>query len=628
MPDLALQDIVPHLLRPEWLYALLPLVLLLPWLYRRNATEDPWRRVIDPHLLAHLHAGSDLPRPVWQRAGARLSLLAVLWAVAVLALCGPSWQRSPAPLHRPGGALVVLLDLSLSMYAADVTPDRIARARQEVTDLVQQFSGGRTALIAYAGDAHIVTPFTDDTRTLTNLLASLEPAIMPVPGSDLAAALQLAQTLIKGGDETQGSVVVVTDEVVNAADLTVFDHEHFPISILGVGTAQGGPIPISFDNAPPRNLTDAQGTTVIARLDPERLAEVARQGNGVYVTARADDADTRLLLANAPGSAMDAKGNEDATSDATSQVLQWQDQGYWLVLLLLPFCAYAFRRGVLVRADVFVLLLVGCVLAPSPVHAADAPTARGNAWADLWWRRDQQGMQALTRGRPDEAANLFTSPQWRATALYRSNKHDAAARLFRQDPSADGQYNLGNALAKSGHFKQALDAYARALQLNPNHADARFNQALLQRRQRARQQQSSAHDGSQQRQGGEQSSAQQQSKSTPSQQGRQSERPNEQPSERPQTRQPERAIGEQSERNAGQQPEQRTAQQNTRPQENPEQRDQATRSPTSDEQRRATEQWLRRVPDRPGALLRNKFEMETSQRMFNGEQPSVSERPW
>ncbi len=616
MPDVSLYDLVPHLLRPAWSYALLPLALLLPWLYRRRATEDPWRNVIDPHLLVHLRAEADVPRAVWQRAAAGLTLLAMAWSVAVLALCGPSWQRSPAPLHRPGGALIVLLDLSLSMYAADVTPSRIARAHQEVTDLVQQFSGGRTALIAYAGDAHIVTPLTDDTRTLTNLLASLEPAIMPVPGSDLASALQLAQTLIKGGEETQGSVVIVTDEVVNAADLASVDHRRFPISILGIGTEQGGPIPLSFDGAPQRNLTDAQGTTVIARLDPQRLAEVARQGDGAYVTARADDADTRLLLA----SAMDVNANDNAKNDEKSQVLQWQDQGYWLVLLLLPCCAYAFRRGVVVRPDVFALLLLACMFAPATAHAADWPTARGNVWADLWWRRDQQGMQALTRGRPDEAANLFTSPQWRATALYRSNKHDAAARIFRQDPSADGQYNLGNALAKSGHYKEALAAYARTLQLNPKHADARFNQALLQRLQRAREQQPSAHDGSQQRQGGERSTAQQQSQSTPSQPGQQPE-----PADR---KQPERTDGKQPGRAQGQQPDQRNAQRDTSQQENREQREQVSRSPTGDEQRRATEQWLRRVPDRPGALLRNKFEMETGQRMFNGQQPTPSDRPW
>ena len=625
-----LSALLPHLLRPAWLLALAPLVVLLPWLRRRHPAEDPWRQVIDAQLLVHLQAQPIRPRRLWQHRWQRLPMFAAVWFVAVLALSGPSWQRTPTPLQRPGGALIVLLDLSLSMYAADVTPNRITRARQEITDLLQQFSGGRTALIVYAGDAHIVTPLTDDTRTLTNLLAALEPAIMPVPGSDPGSALRLAQSLIQGGQETHGIVVIVTDEIVNSADLAEFDHRRFPVSILGIGTEQGAPIALSFDGTYPRNLTDAQGTTVIARLEPARLAAAARQAGGTYVTARADDADTRLLLAAGTPGTSAAADTSEATEQRRdrSQVLQWQDQGYWLVLLLLPFCAYAFRQGVVA------VLLVACMFAPTSAHAWEWSTARSTSWADLWWRRDQQAMQALTRGRADEAADLFTSQQWRATALYRGNKYDAAARIYEQDASADGHYNRGNALAKSGLYDKALAAYARALELKPTHADARFNQALLQRAQRTRQKQSSAHDGGQQRQGGARSTPQQQTRSTGadnSQQGKQPQQGKQQQGKQQQaqdTRSAERtaAQGQATQPDAARNPQ--AGDRHTAPQEAGPQRTQVSRTPTSDEQRRATEQWLRRVPDRPGALLRNKFEMETSQRMFDGQQPTATDRTW
>ena len=589
--------LVPFLLRPWWLLALLPLLFLLPWLARRRTLADPWRTIVDPALLPHLRGAQDERSPRWP-----LRLLATAWILAVLALAGPSWTRSPTPMHRPGGALVVLLDLSLSMYANDVGPNRIAVARREIQDLARQWDGGRIALIAYAGDAHVVTPLTDDARTLTNLLAALEPAIMPLPGSHLGDALAQARRLLQDGGETRGMVVVVTDEVTNAADLTAFEDPRFPISVLGIGTEAGAPIPLDFTGQSGRFLTDPQGIAILPKLDPERLAQVARLGGGAYASARPDDSDTRALLDDAP------TGDTRATRTRGAARLAWQDQGHWLVLLLLPLCAWAFRRGVVIAVC---WLSAAFMLLPAVPASASPLDAVGEAWTNLWWRRDQQAAEALDTGRPDEAARLFTDPRGRATALYRSGRYAEAAKLFRQDPSATGAYNLGNALARSGRIDDAIRAYDRALRLAPGHADATHNRNLLLGQRAQADGSDEPNDGSSRRRGDARGAK-------PRDDGTASDGA---------TEQGRQGTGERGRAGQGGDAERQAAAAAARAQAGQAPRG-GQQAPSTAEQRRATEQWLRRVPDQPGRLLQNKFETESALRAQRGERPPPGERVW
>src|SRR5690606_35107252 len=122
-----------------------------------------------------------------------LPLIISGWLIACIAAAGPSWQKIQQPVSKQQDALVIVLDLSLSMYAEDEQPSRLVRARRKINDILQQRKEGLTALITYSGDAHVVVPLTDDGNTIINLLPALEPAIMPSFGSNIRAALQLAQ---------------------------------------------------------------------------------------------------------------------------------------------------------------------------------------------------------------------------------------------------------------------------------------------------------------------------------------------------------------------------------------------------------------------------------------------------
>ena len=197
-----------HLMRPEWLWSLVPALLLGVLLWRSRGRNGSWTNVIAPDLLSHL---------VGTQAGARgpnlLPLVLLGWMLAAFAVSGPSWQKLPQPVHQKQDALVLVLDLSYSMKSGDLAPSRIDRARQKLLDLLKLRREGQTGLIAYAGDAHIVTPLTDDTPTIANLLPALNPDMMPVPGSDPAAAVAQAVELLHSAGIREGRVVFINEGI-------------------------------------------------------------------------------------------------------------------------------------------------------------------------------------------------------------------------------------------------------------------------------------------------------------------------------------------------------------------------------------------------------------------------------
>ena len=562
-----------HFLRPWWLLALLAAVAMAILSARARRNRSSWDAIIDDELRDVLLERTLKPSGRWLPLFTGLAL-----AITSIALAGPTWQRLPQPVDQKTDALVIVLDLSLSMYAPDVAPSRLVRARHAITDILRTRSEGFTGLVAYAGDAHTVAPLTDDVHTIENLLASLAPDMMPVLGSNPGAALEIARTLMHNAGMTQGRILLVTDGVDRIVDVSTDASPNFPISILGIGTAAGGPIPLDFVDQPGRLLTDRQGDTVIAKLNDNRLASLAQMCNGRYLTAGADDANIAELLATPLPSANDERRLERKFD-------LWADYGYWLVLLLIPFALANFRHGA--------VALLLCLLLPPPADAA--------WWGDLWSTRDQQGYDALQQGEPERAATLFENPQWQGVANYRSGDYSGAEQRFSADQSPRGSYNRGNALAGQGKLKDAIAAYDATLEVFPGDEDAAFNKALL-----------------------EKLLEKQQSAGNKNQESQRNHDPSQADQSREQSSSGNPKSDESKSHNADQtntppDAEQRkTEQQKAKPGDE-QQEQQAQRDEPRDEQRDSLEQWLRRVPDDPAGLLRRKFQYESNQRLRSGE---------
>jgi Ca-activated chloride channel family protein len=573
-----------HFLRPWWLLALIAAAAMAVLVARAQRSRSSWEAIIDGDLREAL-----IERTL-KKGGLLLPVLTGLaLAIASVALAGPTWQRLPQPIDQKTDALVIVLDLSLSMYAKDVAPSRLVRARHAITDILRARTEGFTGLVAYAGDAHTVAPLTDDVGTIENLLASLTPEMMPVLGSNPKQALQLGRTLMQNAGMTQGRFLLVTDGVDRIVDVSMEASPNFPISILGVGTAEGAPIPLDFVDQPGRFLTDRQGNTIVAKLDDKRLEALAQMCNGRYETASADDANIMQLLATPLPSADDERRLEHKFD-------LWADYGYWLSLLLIPFALMNFRRGA-VAMFVFALM-------PPPAHA--------NWWNDLWQTPDQQGYRALQEGEPERATKLFENPQWQGVADYRSGAFADADKRFSSDASPTGSYNRGNALAKQGKLEDAIAAYDEALRGNPHDEDATFNKDLLEKLLKKQQAEGKDNQESQRNrdQSRSQDSREQNSPSNPKNDESKSQDAEQQANKRPQTRK-KQSQDDQSQNSDEQK------------------KEMAQRDELRDEQRDSLEQWLRRVPDDPSGLLRRKFQYETNQRLRNGApDPRDQERIW
>jgi len=591
-------------LRPWWLLACLPILVLL-WLLARKrlATPSSWQARIDAHLLPCLIEAS----PPAKRRPFRLYPLALTWLAAVIAISGPVWKQQSLPLQQKTDALVIIIDLSLSMYSVDLPPSRLERIRFKLTDLLKRRQEGLTAMIVYAGDAHVVTPLTDDTNTLINLLPALRPEIMPIWGSRVGPGLHMAIQLLDEAEASDGRIFLITDGIDQPGEfLETAARSAYPLAVLGTGTPEGGPVLLSFGGRS-EHLRDAAGNPVLPGLDHESLRTLVTEAGGTYspFTTDLQDLDTLfpIHLANMA----------DSIENTEKQIDLWQDQGYWLLILCIPGLLFLFRKGVLYN-----ILFTGLTLSLSSTPAA------AGWWEDLWQNQDQQGHRLLTtEERPEEAVHRFADPSWKASAHYRNRNFDEAALLWSLDDSADGHFNRGNALAFAGDIMAAITAYEEALKRDPEHQDAAFNLDLLQELLGAGEQ-----DGTNENR--QRSSAGEEQQNQANQSGTQGNRDaSGQPSPSPQEMADNTGLDEQTgkEGEGQQSPLPADNRQTDSPLDQDDQQASARENLTR-EDLQSLEQWLRRIPDDPGGLLKRKFQYETRERQRNGERTPQSEKIW
>lgn len=560
----------PHWFRPWWLL-ILPLLGWLLWrLWNRQKRIGRWQMILPIAFHAVLLNGgsgreSKLP---WIAMGFG-------WALGLLALLGPSWQRVEQTSQKPVDPLVVMLELTPEMLATDSPPTRLEQARRKLMDLLQARSDSQTAIVVYAGSAHTLVPLSDDLATSKNLLDAIKPSIMPESGQRADLAVKKALELLRQGALGEGRLLLIgsslSEQERQGIRLTMSGQPQ-PLLILGVGTAEGAPVAQDKGGF----LKDAQGAILLPRLDSASLKDFAEQFDGRYSSLRMDDQDLRELgLLDTP---------KNIRSDG--QIVQldtWADQGYWLLLPLLLLAACAGRRG-------WVLCLPLLFMLPQDSYAFD--------FKDLWLRPDQQGQRLLERHRPVDAARHFEDPQWQGIALYEAGDYSGAAQRFAQGSTATDHYNRANALAKSGELEAALDAYDQALDRQPDFPAATANRALVQKFLEQNKQAAvedpgkgkteGDDDGDNPRSGAVDGHDNQQ---TPPQAGE------------------ENSPGSQQETSGG----------NEAPG-SPLDEDETARPPMkpadsalNGEQKQALEQWLRQIPDEPGELLRRKFWYEQQQ---------------
>ena len=603
-----------HFLRPWWFLGLIPVVAVIGFYTWRKRNAGNWEAIINPELLPFLLQGSGGKRALngpWL-----VAFMISAWIFCCLSLAGPAWQQLPQPVHKQDSALVVVLDLSPSMLAEDISPNRLVRARYKLIDILTRRTEGVVGLIVYGGDSHTVSPLTEDSNTIVSMVPVLEPNLLPETGSNVEEGLASAIDLAMNGGYQQADILLVTDGIDKSALSNIAPiisgEGNYRLSILGVGTTDGAPIP-----GVAGGFIKKAGNVIVAKLNVGTLRKIAANNGGSYQTLSADDRDIDNVLAGMDSLLTNSTRETDRSFDL------WDDQGYWLVLLLLPVLLLSFRKGTVV-----VILIAPLLFTAQPVKALE--------WQDLWQTLDQQASEAMTAENYEAAKGLFQDSRWRGSAAFKAGDFDQAIADFSQDESATGDYNHGNALAKSGDLQGAIKAYNNALSKEPKMEDARFNLDLVEQlkdQQDQDQQEQEQQDQGQQDQEQQDQDQQNQEQQDQGQQDQEQQDQSQQDQEQQDQGQQDQEQQDQDQQNESDEDPAQTEQ--DKPEDKneaateEEQKEEVSVEELSDEEKQeqeAIERILRRIPDDPGGLLRAKFRHQARQRSQNRRPPTNEER--
>ena len=631
-----LDDLV--FLRPWalWLLPIAALIYLLARLWRASANQNltNW---IDPALLPYLSLSAQKRRSQRLLAPA----LALVWLLLCLALAAPSWSSREVPLRQNQQPLLVLLDLSWSMNATDLQPDRVSWARFKLEDLLKSRKDGLTGLVVYSGSAHLVVPFSSDQETILNLLPDLQPGIMPINGSRLDLALELAaQTYSDSGFADHGHLLIFTDGIaLDTAERSADLLADIPasVSVIAIGNDNDSGVPIRSGDG---FVRDNKGELVLSQSDWRGLDYLRANSNATLQRMQLDSSDIDSLLSKLQAS----------SEDLQRQLAIREDQSHWLLLALLPIWLALWLYG---RGSVLLALLALGSLSPQ-------------AQAEAFRNQDQQALELLRSEQYQQAAELFTSPEWRGYAHARQGDYQQALEELTDASDPSSVYNRGNAQLKSMQIEDAIATYEQLLEsealAEQLRADTEYNLAIAEQmlelmqqeqqqgesdqqqgqqdqqqgdQQQGDQQQGQQQDG-QQQQGQQQDSQQQEGQKQQGQQqdGQQQQGAQQQDSQQQQAEQQSGESGNEQQQAAQQAEASGAEQQQSLSQQQQQLAQQlAEQAEASDEQqegedngeqlsaeqmariqaRQQLQRQLQAIPDDPGGLLRRKFELQARQ---------------
>ena len=594
-----------HFLRAGWI-VLIPIAILLIFFFkRRMLTIGNWEKLIDKRLLPYVMSRRQLSDNQY-----KWWLISLISVLSIIALAGPTWERIEQPSFRTDQSLVIALDLSRSMNAQDITPNRLTRAKLKILDILERRQGAQVALIVYSANAFTVTPLTSDTDTIIALINSIDTSIMPSRGSYPALAIDKGLQLLNQASVSNGEIILVTDGGITSDSFSSAQKlrdEGYRLSALGIGSMNGAPIPKETGGF----ITDNTGQITISRLEVDDLKDLVEIGGGNYTSITSNDQDIDTLLSEVYSAVRES--DDSVTTD------QWKEFGPWLLLIVVPFGSLLFRKG-----WVFVFLLTIMPIDNS-VYALD--------WNDLWKTRDQQAKEAMESGDYDKAIELFEDSEWLAAAHYKAGNYRQSANGYNNDSNIDHLYNHANSLAKIGQFEGAIENYEKVIAEEPNAEDALYNLNLLRDLLSENQSleknnddgqssdEASTGEQSQQENGDESEQSDNEGNSKTGDSDDESDaNPNQKLSNEEDIEAIEKELERAAEENSNQEPQQE------------DNNESGIEGRMAQEQQQAMEQWLRRIPDDPGGLLRRKFRYQYQRQGIDqdGNQiwPNEGAQPW
>ncbi len=447
---------------PEWLdllWAVPVMAALLVLALRRRA-----------QLLARL--GALASERVSQRALSIHRWRALFWllgmVLGLLALAQPRWGYRWQELKREGLDIVVVLDVSMSMDAEDISPSRMERARREVLDLTELLAGDRVGLVVFAGGAYPRMPLTLDYGVLQHQVRDSDSGTLVAQGSDIGAAIDMAAQLLGPRGTADQVILLISDgedhvgKALESAEKAAEEGIH--IYTMGVGTVEGAPVPLEGGGF----KKSRSGDVVISRLDEDALKAIAQVGRGAYVQSSASNRDIAAIYLE------EIRGQLQGAEQGVRRERIWDERFAWPLTASILF----FLMGSLLRPGplrlpgaVVALFFVGALGTtaraddPSPpVSEADRLAAEQAARPNDLDVAEELGLALLQEGRADEAHDVLSS---------------VAERTLDPTQRQRARYNAGHAAYESGHLTRAVEDWRRVLQENPEHGAAQTNTQIL-----------------------------------------------------------------------------------------------------------------------------------------------------
>ena len=494
---------------------LLYLWLLLPLLYLfylgQRALHKRLQRFAATSNLAHLYRPPAHPR-------ARYLLLALVFALLVFALAQPRFGFEWVEREQTGRDIYVVLDVSRSMLATDITPNRLQRAKRKLADLLSMLEGDRLSLIAFAGAAFVQCPLTVDYAAAQLFLDHLHPSLIPVRGTAIGAALQLALRSVEKSSPPEGAaIILITDgedqgteplaaaRRAKAAGVKIF--------VIGIGGAEGAPIPALEGGF----VKDAQGDLVLTRLDEKTLQEIALITDGVYVRSVSGDFDLQHVYQRG------IRQQIDITAQGQSRKKIWHEHFHLLLIAALLLLVLEFLLTRRLRLS----LLCLCLL-PSTGKAQD-----GHQLFEQ--KKYQESAQAFLKQEIENPADLEAVYN-RAVSQFHAGDYAEAASGFAKAAQAQepqlanrARFNLGNSHVAQQRLPAAQRAYEELLQRDPHNQKAAENLAWVKeqiKKQQQQQNQNENNNGQQQQNQNENKKQQQQQNQNENNNGQQQQQQN------------------------------------------------------------------------------------------------------
>lgn len=578
-----------HFTRPYWLVLIAAIVLLTLFVNKNPLVNNRINKLIDPNLRQHL-VYKDATRHLnkWLGLAVAISLC--------LGLAGISWTKAPSTQFENTRKTVMVVDQSLSMYATDIKPNRQTQLKQSVRDILTQSKEGDIALVAFAGEGFVISPFSQDRDTITHFLLALEPIIMPVYGSDLSSGIETALSL-SNDDTSPLHLIVFTDDLSEQDKVQIpalLNNRNTQLDLIAVGTETPAIITL-----PDGQILRQNGRNILPVTPLQELANLTESLGGQFYQGRLSPDDVSRIT--------DVSLYNQSIQQAQNKSIQWIEQGHWFALPFVIWLAFQFRKGMLLMMMLTLFTLPSEKVQASPL--------------DWFKTKDQKGQQAVDQGDWQTADQYFQQPNWKAASSYALENYPTTAEALQSiERSAADNYNLGNALALLGNVQEAISAYEKALEQDPSLSVAQENLDYLKQYQE-KQREEKQNNASQQENNAEQSEQNSQD---------QTDNPENSSDNTDQNDAKEHTDAKNDNKKNEKQDNTKTPEDNGEsPDANEQPSTELENTQLNNEEAQALNQWLRQIQDDPGLLLQRKlWHLHQEKRSDNRYTQKDGQNPW